>query len=74
MASSSIKKKVNLYLEKTNLKYSFDYIICGDEVEYPKPNPDLHINACSYFNADKNNVVILEDSKNGLLSAKNANI
>ena len=72
IASSSIRKKVDLYLENTNLKNSFDYIICGDEVEYPKPNPDLYNNACSHFNADKNNVIILEDSKNGLLSAKNA--
>ncbi|MEI0561633.1 HAD hydrolase-like protein [Brachyspira pilosicoli] len=69
-----MKKKVDLYLENTNLKYSFDYIICGDEVEYLNPNPDLYNNACSYFYADKNNVVILEDSKNRLLSAKNANI
>ncbi len=74
IASSSIRKKVDLYLEKTNLKNKFDYIVCGDEVEFPKPNPDLYNNVCSYFNADKNNVIILEDSKNGLLSAKNANI
>ena len=74
IASSSIKKKVDLYLEKTNLKKEFDYIICGDEVKHPKPYPDLYNNACNYFDADKNNVIILEDSKNGLLSAKNANI
>ena len=74
IASSSIRKKVNLYLQKTNLKEQFDYIVCGDEVEYPKPKPDLYNNACSYFDADKNNVIILEDSKNGLLSAKNAGI
>lgn len=74
VASSSIRKKVDLYLDKTNLKEKFDYIICGDEVENPKPYPDLYNNVCRQFNADKNNVIILEDSKNGLLSAKNANI
>ena len=74
IASSSIRKKVDLYLEKTNLKKEFDYIVCGDEAEFPKPYPHLYNNACSYFNDDKNNVIILEDSKNGLLSAKNANI
>ncbi|PTY39229.1 HAD family hydrolase [Brachyspira hampsonii] len=74
IASSSIRRKVDLYLDKTNIKKEFDYIICGDEVKYPKPYPDLYNNACGYFNADKNNVIILEDSKNGLLSAKNANI
>lgn len=74
VASSSIRKKVDLYLKTTNLKEQFDYIVCGDEVEAPKPYPHLYNNACSYFNADKNNVIILEDSKNGLLSAKNAEI
>ena len=71
IASSSIRKKVDLYLEKTNLKKEFDYILCGDEADNPKPYPDLYNNVCSYFNFDKNNVIILEDSKNGLLSAKN---
>lgn len=74
IASSSIKRKVDLYLEKTNLKEKFDYIVSGNEVEKPKPYPDLYNNACNYFKADKNNVIILEDSKNGLLSAKNADI
>ena len=74
VASSSIRKKVDLYLDKTNLKEKFDYIICGDEAENPKPYPDLYNNVCRQFNADKNNVIILEDSKNGLLSAKNADI
>ena len=72
IASSSIRKKVDLYLDKTNLKKEFDYILCGDEAERPKPYPDLYNNVCYYFNNDKNNVIILEDSKNGLLSAKNA--
>lgn len=72
IASSSIRKKVDLYLDKTNLKKEFDYILCGDEAERPKPYPDLYNNVCCYFNNDKNNVIILEDSKNGLLSAKNA--
>lgn len=74
VATSRIKRKVDLYLEKTNLKERFDYIVCGDAVKHPKPYPDLYNNACDYFNADKNNVIILEDSKNGLLSAKNAYI
>ena len=74
IASSSIKRKVDLYLEKTNLKEKFDYIVSGNEVEKPKPYPDLYNNACNHFQADKNNVIILEDSKNGLLSAKNADI
>ena len=74
LATSSIKRKVDLYLEKTNLKDKFDYIVCGDAVKHPKPYPDLYNKACDFFNADKNNVIILEDSKNGLLSAKNAYI
>ena len=37
IASSSIRKKVDLYLDKTNLKKEFDYILCGDEAERPKP-------------------------------------
>ena len=74
LASSSFRNKVNKYLNKIKLYDKFDYIVCGDDVDNIKPCPDIYDKICNYFETDKNNVIILEDSKNGLLSAKNSGI
>lgn len=74
LASSSFRYKVNKYLNETKLYDKFNYIACGDDVDNVKPYPDIYNKICNYFEIDKNNIIILEDSKNGLLSAKNSGI
>lgn len=74
LASSSFRNKVNKYLNKIKLYDKFDYIVCGEDVDNVKPYPDIYNKICNYFEIDKNNIIILEDSKNGLLSAKNSGI
>lgn len=72
VATSSFREKTERYLKITDLKGRFDYIICGDEVKKPKPAPDLYNNVCEYFNIKRENLIILEDSLNGLNTAKSA--
>lgn len=74
LASSSFRNKVNKYLNKIKLYNKFDYIVCGEDVDNVKPYPDIYNKICNYFEIDKDNIIILEDSKNGLLSAKNSGI
>lgn len=72
VATSSFREKTERYLKITDLNRRFDYIICGDEIEKPKPAPDLYNNVCEYFNIKRENLIILEDSLNGLNAAKSA--
>lgn len=72
VATSSFREKTERYLKITDLNGRFDYIICGDEVKKPKPAPDLYNNVCEYFNIKRENLIILEDSLNGLNAAKSA--
>lgn len=74
VASSSFRIKVNKFLSMTNLIDKFDYIITGDEVKDSKPAPDLYLNVVEKFEITNKNIVILEDSKNGLLAAKKAGL
>jgi HAD superfamily hydrolase (TIGR01509 family) len=48
-----------------------DILIIGNECERSKPFPDPYLEACRYFNISNEKVIIFEDSKSGLLSAKN---
>lgn len=75
IASSSVSSRVKKFLNIVNIYDKFDYILSGDEVRKPKPAPDLYNKVCEYFNIiDRNNVIIIEDSKNGLIAAKEAGI
>ena len=74
IASSSMKKNVELIISKTNLTRYFDYIVSGEDVQNGKPAPDIFLKAMHYFNEQPKNCVVVEDAKNGVLAAKAANM
>lgn len=74
VASSSFRTKVNKFLTITGLIDKFDYIVAGDEVKDSKPAPDLYLSVIEKFKIDNQNIIILEDSKNGLTAAKRAGL
>jgi len=50
-----------------------DFIIIGSECSKSKPYPDPYLAAMNRYNVLPNHVIIFEDSKSGLLSARSAN-
>ncbi len=74
LATSSRRSRVEFLLEKYNIKDKFDEIVCGDEVKNYKPNPDIFLTALNKLNLNKDEVLIVEDSKAGVLAGNNANI
>ena len=74
IASSSMKKNIDLILSKVNLLQYFDVIISGEDVQNGKPAPDIFLKAMKYFEQQPENCTVIEDSKNGVLAAKAANM
>lgn len=74
IASSSDLSAIEKYLKLTNLTDRFDFYVSGEEVANGKPAPDIFIEACKRANELPENAIVLEDSLNGLRSAKAANI
>ena len=54
-----------------NITKYIDLLVIGNECEKSKPYPDPYIKAIKYFNTTNKKCFIFEDSKSGLLSAKN---
>lgn len=52
---------------------SYDILIIGCECDNPKPSADPYFKALDYFKIDPKKVIIFEDSKNGITSAKGVN-
>ncbi|CAG8816281.1 4361_t:CDS:2, partial [Gigaspora margarita] len=53
----------------------FDNIICGDDVNNGKPEPDIFIKACEMLgNPSPKECLVFEDSINGVIAAQKANM
>ena len=74
LASNAIKKNVTLTLNELGIHDLFDSIICGDEVNFGKPNPEMFDKTINRFNINKDNCIIFEDSIEGINAAINAGI
>lgn len=74
IASTATKETLLGILDHFNIKDMFDYIVSGKDIINPKPNPEIHYNIIEHFSVDKNDVLVIEDSKIGFECAINANI
>jgi len=75
IVSATLSENVNTILSKSQINFNFDKIYCGGRLkEKNKPSPFMHIEAMKYFNTCCKKTIILEDSENGFIAAKKANI
>lgn len=74
LASNAIRKNVTLTLNELDVYDLFDSIICGDEVSFGKPNPEMFDKTVIGFNLKKDDCIIFEDSIEGVEGAVNAGI
>lgn len=74
LASSSMRKNIDLILAKSRLAPYFDFVISGDDVTHGKPDPEIFQAVLKYYNADPADAIVVEDSANGARAAKAATI
>ena len=73
LASSSPQTWINIMLERFNLRQSFQAIVSADELEGEgKPSPAIYLLTAKRLGVHPTRCIAIEDSKNGVLSAKNA--
>lgn len=74
LASNAIRKNVRMILNELKIYNEFESIICGDEVDNGKPNPEMFNKTAKRFKLDKKDCLIFEDSIEGLQGAVNSGI
>ena len=72
VASSGIRSHVMESLRCNNLEHYFDAIICGEDVENPKPAPDIFLLAAKKIGVDPSKCRGFEDGEVGLQALKAA--
>jgi HAD superfamily hydrolase (TIGR01509 family) len=76
IGSSSPHSWVDTHAMRLGIFNYFDHIICSDDVEpgRTKPNPDIYLKALEQLNVKNDSAVVFEDSPNGVLAARRAEI
>jgi HAD superfamily hydrolase (TIGR01509 family) len=72
IASSSNRPIIDLVLELSGLGHYFRASVSSEEVARGKPFPDVYLEAARLLGADPIRTAAIEDSHNGILSAKAA--
>ncbi|WP_027630993.1 HAD family hydrolase [Ruminiclostridium cellobioparum] len=68
------KKSTMQLIDMNSLNDYFDVIVCADDVLYPKPNPQILNQAVGQLDMVKESCVMIGDSCNDLICAKNAGV
>jgi HAD superfamily hydrolase (TIGR01509 family) len=72
LASSSNRELIDLVLETSGLDRWFEATVSSEEVPRGKPAPDVYLEAASRLGVDSRRCAAVEDSENGIRSAKDA--
>lgn len=72
VVSNSYLWQVEKALNVTGLKSYMDFYCSSEEVEYPKPKPDVYLLAAKRAHCEPHECLVVEDSKSGVTAAVSA--
>jgi HAD superfamily hydrolase (TIGR01509 family) len=72
IASSSNRPLIDLFLELTGTQQFFRATVSSEEVAHGKPAPDVYLEAATRLEVAPNRCAAIEDSENGIRSARSA--
>ena len=74
VASSSPLTEIEKSLTEIGIYTDFSIITSGEEVEHSKPAPDVYLLAAKRLGVKSKNCIAIEDSPNGSIAVKKANM
>lgn len=66
----SSSKNAKFILELVKIDHLFDVVIDGNGVEFPKPHPEVFLNAAKHFGFEAAECIVFEDAASGIQAAK----
>ena len=70
VASNSIKKTIEVMLEKASILHYFNFYLSNQDVKSPKPDPEIYIKAIEKLDLLPKECMIIEDNEKGIKAAK----
>ena len=72
VASNSIRRTVDIMMERANLQQYLEFSLCNQDVKKAKPDPEIYLCAIERLGITPKECLVVEDNKNGVLAAQNA--
>ncbi len=72
LGTSSYRRLMNAVLDKLEITGAFDVTHSAEDEEHGKPHPAVYLTVARQFNVDPAKCIVIEDSLNGIISAKAA--
>jgi HAD superfamily hydrolase (TIGR01509 family) len=72
VATSTSRERAATLLKMAGIEKCFDYVICGDEIKYSKPDPEIFLKVAEKLDCLPENCLVLEDSDVGIEAASRA--
>jgi HAD superfamily hydrolase (TIGR01509 family) len=69
VCTSSSRDLVAACLRPFNLRERFEFVLTAEDIVYGKPHPEIYLTAARRFGISPAEMLVLEDSENGCLSA-----
>ena len=69
VATSTSRMRALELLEEIGVKEKVNFIICGDQVENSKPNPEIFLKAAKGLGVEPEKCIVIEDSDAGITAA-----
>lgn len=70
VCSNSVRNTVESMMQKAGLYSYLDYMVSNEEVRRGKPDPEMYLNAMSYFKLLPEECLVVEDNENGIKAAR----
>ncbi|HAT51233.1 MAG: HAD family phosphatase [Nitrospirae bacterium] len=74
LASSASRAGVALFLQVSGLAPVFSVVLCGDDVQRAKPDPEIYLVALAKLGLQAGEALVVEDSLHGIQAAIQAGI
>jgi beta-phosphoglucomutase len=71
-ASNSVRKSVELMMEKSNLLPYLDLLLSNEDVKKAKPDPEIYLEAIGRLGVEPHECLVVEDNDNGIRAARAA--
>lgn len=70
VCSNSIHKTVEIMMERSGLTEYLDFFLSSDDVDHPKPHPEIYQKAIARLGVAAQECLIIEDNINGIKAAQ----
>ena len=72
VASNSVRMTVDLMMERSGLGQYLDVCLSNQDVDRPKPDPQIYLESCRRLGLPPEKCLVVEDNRNGIAAANAA--